>query len=80
MKKKDEINLEDIIRYYGSLEAYNEEQRRCCQAQIETAVRFTPFAKQITIENARPIPVEVVEVKATPKPRRFWLKLFGQKA
>lgn len=75
MKKKDEKNLEDIIRSYGSLEAYNEEQRRCCQAQIETAIRINPFTTRIRIEHARPISIEVVE--ATLKPRRFWLKLFG---
>jgi hypothetical protein len=78
MKKKTEttLPLEEIIRYYGSLEAYNEEQRRCGLATIETTLQANPFAEHVTINNA--LPVEEQEIK--PEPRRFWLNLFGQKA
>jgi hypothetical protein len=73
MKKKTESSLEEIIHYYGSLEAYNEEQRRCGMVTIETAMRANPFIQQIRIEQARPI--EMTEVQ--PEPRRFLFKFFG---
>lgn len=77
MKNKTEQEQErEIIGYYGSLEVYNEEQRRCALAAIETATQANPFTPLIKIENA--IPVEVVDIK--PAPWHFWLKLFGQKA
>lgn len=72
---KTQKELEDIIRYYGSLEVYNEEQRRCSLATIEATMEANPFTKQVRIKNA--LPVEVVKAKL--RPRRFWLKLFGQK-
>lgn len=78
MKKQTETELNDIIRYYGSLEAYNEEQRRCSLVTIETATRANPFIKRIKIEHA--MPTEKVEVKKVKPGRRpFWLKFFGQK-
>lgn len=76
MKNKIENRLEEITRYYGSLEAYNEEQRRCNLAAIEAAQRANTFAQAVRFYN--PMPEEVVQ--ARPAPRRLWLKLFGQKA
>ena len=75
-KAEQERELEEIIGYYGSLEVYNEEQRRCALATIETATQANPFTPHIKIENA--IPVEVMDIK--PVLWHFWLKLFGQKA
>jgi hypothetical protein len=76
MEKKPASRFEEIIHYYGSLEAYYEEQRRFGLVSIEAAVRADPFRTSITIEN--PMPVEVVKVE---KERRiFWLKFLGQQA
>ncbi len=72
MKKKNKTRFEEIIQDYGSLEAYNEEQRRCSMATIETALGINPFTKQFTIENA--MPIEVAEEK--PARQIFWFKLF----
>ena len=76
MEKKLASRFEEIIHYYGSLEAYYEEQRRFGLVSIETAIRANPFRTSITLEN--PIPVEVVKVEK--ERRRFWLKFLGQKA
>ncbi len=76
--KKSESYLEEIISYYGSLADYNEEQRRCGLATIETALQGNPFNKQIKIENARPL--EVKEMTDTrSRLRHSWLRLFSQK-
>ncbi len=76
MKKKIETSSEEIISYYGSLEAYNEEQRRCGLASIEFAMLANPFMQELKIEQAMPVPT----FRLKPQPGRFWLKLFGQKA
>ncbi len=80
MKKETKSYVEEIIRNYGSLEAYNEEQRRCNLVSIENEVRVNPFARRVRLENAGPLQVKVVESKSRPQSRRFWLRLFGQKA
>jgi hypothetical protein len=76
MKKQTENELEAIIRNYGSLEAYNEEQRRCALFTIETKMRANPFTNRIKFDNASPL-----EAPQNRQPRRsFWLKFFTQKA
>jgi|GEM_PF-2375417 len=77
MKKKTDNKLEEIIHDYGSLEAYNEEQRRFALITIETTLRANPFTGRISIENA--LPIEVKVVKAKPKRRQLRFKLFGTK-
>ena len=76
MKNTTEQELEEIIRYYGSLAAYNEEQRRCTLVTIETALQANPFTRRFRLENALPVKV----VKTNPGKRPFWLKFRGQKA
>lgn len=75
MKKKRESTWEEIIRYYGSLEVYIEEQRRCALVTLETAFWTNPITQPIQLEEA--LPVEMVEGK--PENRFFWLKFLRLK-
>jgi hypothetical protein len=71
--------IEDIIRLYGSIEGYNEEQRRCGLAQIELAAPL----KEKNVQMDVAAPVALAESTTPEKPakrsRRFSLalQLFG---
>lgn len=79
MKNKFENDLEELIRLYGSLEAYNEEQRRCSLTVIEQEARANPLAQRMKIHPAIAVN-EVEEVKARPGRRSFWLSFLGLRA
>jgi len=57
--------MEQIIAEYGSLEVYNEEQRRCGLAQIE--VQAQTGGKQVKVEGANVV-AQTEEVNAAYKP------------
>lgn len=78
MKKKSETRPAAILRLYGSLEAYNEEQRRFGLVAVETATRANPFGPRLRFGSAGPVEIETPETNV--KPRRFRLKFFWQKA
>jgi len=69
MKKKSVTSLNEIIPYYGSLKAYNEEQRGCGLVTLEAARRDNPSTQPLRIENA--MALEAVKV-VKPQPWPFW--------
>ena len=54
MKRENENKLSELISLYGSLEAYEEEQRRCGLVSFEKAGRLNPFIRQIRVDKFWP--------------------------
>ena len=54
MKKKDEKELVDLLSLYGSLEDYEEEQRRCGLVAIEKAGQLNPFVRRMSFDKFWP--------------------------
>lgn len=75
MKRNIESRLEEIVRDYGSLAAYNEEQRRFGLISIEATLRANPFDKRVEIGN--PEPQERVEARQV---RWSWPRFLFRKA
>jgi hypothetical protein len=94
MNKKSKNGLEEVIAsantlaayghygivvnydYYGTPVPYDEERDRWTLAPIEPASQAKPVIRATRINKS--MPPEVVKVKQ--ERRRFWFKLFGQKA
>jgi hypothetical protein len=70
--RKAEITVEEIKKYWGSVEAYNEEQRRCGAVELEEAIIAVDFAH----ENQAAAPVFDSPLEHHEK-HHFHLPLFG---
>ena len=76
MKKNNDNRLEELIRFYGSLESYHEEQRRLGLVAIERAARSNPLVQQMLVENLWPVE-ELKAGKIRPARRPFWSIFLG---
>lgn len=79
MKKVAQDNwMEEIVRYWGSLEAYNEEQRRCGLMGIEAQANSQPTQHKITLDEPDTIR-QSTPVRSRSR-ARLSLNLFSSKA
>jgi hypothetical protein len=71
MKKSEAtISMEEIVKYWGSLEAYNEEQRRCGILRVETLATSKVLSGQSIAETKGRLAFSKL---------RFNLRLFGHR-
>lgn len=84
MSKKIESRFEEIIRYYGSVEAYNEEQRRFGLVSVEAVIRNHPFIPERKIAVSASGMAVIDDAPVNSLKLNLWLKLgwprfFGKK-